>query len=696
MRTNRTTPFARRRQRGSLVINAAIALSLIVIALVGTELGYLFHVKRELQKATDLAALAGAQALDAATCEDAIAAARSNANGSGESDPARNLPPGFSLENGEVQCGHWAPDADADASGRRFEAAGPPYNAVRVAMRKTPPLLLPAIPGNAPRSITAEAIAARQAPRAALSIRSTLLNIDSTQASLLNQVTGALLGSALNLSAVGWNGLLQTQVRLLDYLLALGATVGDYESVLNSRISLARLFDVAAELLQRNGQLAQATTMGLLGTAAAAGGNADIRLGDLLGVASGTPAAALNVDLQVFSLVQGAVQLANGESAAAADLTLAVPGIGSVASKIKVIEKPQHSAIGNPELVQPALGASDPDAIHVRTAQVRTLHRIDLGGAGGAVSGLASTVTAALSPLVNFLDTVATLNLGNIVTGLIGGIACGGILPACPEARIIHTQVLPGAQIDLSIEGSAGSALVTGHACAADGKSLEVHGETAAARVRVGRISDAFSSTQPIQVEPVSLIEVGYTEERYASCVLNILLGSLGCSGRQYKNAAGQFVNNASAAHRHVIAGFGLQANLPVAGSQTSTPLRYADPPPGGLPEIDAPPYDGPGSDPSFQALHSTDILASLGDTLDGLELSLYQSGGGGVLGPLLQGSVSLIDGLLASLSGIVKTALSPLLDPLLNGLLRFAGIDLAHTEIGARLSCQRGATLVY
>ena len=39
----------RKGERGSIVVNVAIALSLIVILLIGSELGYLFYLKRELQ-----------------------------------------------------------------------------------------------------------------------------------------------------------------------------------------------------------------------------------------------------------------------------------------------------------------------------------------------------------------------------------------------------------------------------------------------------------------------------------------------------------------------------------------------------------------------------------------------------------------------------------------------------------------------
>src|SRR4051812_44581307 len=99
-------PASRRRgARGSIIVNTAIALSLIVITLIGTEIGYMYFMKREFQKTADLAALAGAQQIRNG-CTAASAAAQSNANGASVSDSSRNMPLGFSLAAGEVQCGY--------------------------------------------------------------------------------------------------------------------------------------------------------------------------------------------------------------------------------------------------------------------------------------------------------------------------------------------------------------------------------------------------------------------------------------------------------------------------------------------------------------------------------------------------------------------------------------------------------------
>lgn len=684
----RRTPGARQRARGSVAISVAIVFGTLIVLFIGIELGYLFYQKRELQKAVDLAALAGAQVVQPDNCTGATEAARTNAQS--------NLPAYATPETLAIVCGHWD-EEHPDPEGKRFTATTP-YNAVQIGLSATPPLVLSWLPGNAARTVGVEAIAARQTPQATLNIRSTLLAIDADKAGLLNQVVGALLGGSVDLSAASWNGLLGASVNLLDFLVALDATAGDYEEVLNAPIAVAQLLGVTAELLERNGMLADAQVELASLIAAAEIRDADVRLADLISVVSGTPFSALDVDLQAFSLIQGLVQLANGEHAVASDLALNVPGLAGVTAQIKVIEPPQMSAIGNPARINPALGDSDPNRIYVRTAQVRALVGLELGGLTGVVSNLASAVTGALSPLLNFLNSVVNGNLPELVTGLLGGVICG----PCPPSDVLYVEALDNPKFDISIEGGAGSARVTDHECGADTKSLDVHADTTAARVRIGRIENAFSSAAATTVEPVSLVEIGSYKKRYGFCLLG-LLGSILCSDEQYKSTSGEWepvplsTQVPEDAARQVLAGIGLKLDLPIAGSATATPMAYQAPPPDNLPEIDAPPYPDPESDPSYQAMTTSSIVAGLGAALGNLEIDVYESDQDHVLGVVLQGTISLINGLLDTVGDIVGNALgTQLLDPILNPLLPLLGIDLAQAEVGARLSCERGASLVY
>src|SRR5690606_1762110 len=101
-------------------ISVAIVFGTLIVLFIGIELGYLFYQKRELQKAVDLAALAGAQVVQPDNCTGATEAARTNAQS--------NLPAYATPETLAIVCGHWD-EEHPDPEGKRFTATTP-YNAV--------------------------------------------------------------------------------------------------------------------------------------------------------------------------------------------------------------------------------------------------------------------------------------------------------------------------------------------------------------------------------------------------------------------------------------------------------------------------------------------------------------------------------------------------------------------------------------
>ena len=678
----------RKRIGGSVLINTAIAMSLIVITLLGTQLGYLFFIKRELQKTADLAALSGAQSLQPFLCTDAKAAAVTNA--------AQNMPPLLpALTQTDVECGNWDPGNPNRTAPQYFGTpnAGQAFNAVRVTITRTPALLLPGISGSQSATISVQALAAQRQPLASLAIRSTLLSIDSKQSALLNALLGGLLGGSLSVQAAGWQGLLNTDIQLLSFLdqlkLDLNISAANYDQVLATNVDAGVLLQTMISVMERSGNTATATIQALRDILVSVQASPfTLKLADLLGVASGTDAAGLSTNLQLFQLVQGMIQVANGKNGLAANVPISVPGIASVTAKVQVVEPPQVSAVGNPTLVNPSLGLSDPNRIYVRTAQVRLLLSVNLDGITNLLSNLLSTVTGALSPLINFLDSVATLNLGTIVSDLVATIVCSG---NCPVTKVIYTQALP-APIDIGISAGNGAGLVTGHTCnGSDNKTLNVQASTSVARLNVGKVSNIFSSSVPATAAPVGIVEIGYREAKFDWCLLSLI-----CSPKKWKTPSGTYATDMALAQKTVISGLGLVVNSDVGGSASGTALTYVAPAPANLPEIDAAPYDGTGKDPSFKAISSTSLVQSLGSTLGGIQIQPYSSDSSGVLGGLLNGTFSLISNLLNTLQTVVTNALGPLLDPTVNALLNLLGIDLAQAEVGARLSCNRGAQLVY
>lgn len=323
-----------RRQSGSIVINTAIALSLIVIALVGTELGYLFFMKRELQKTADFAAVAGASAIQPTSCTAARAAALGNAS--------QNLV-GFTRV---VACGRWNP---AQGTERHFTADLTAFNAVHVVIEGAPPPLLAFFPGE--RSLRAEAIAAATDPLASFSVGSTLLRTGSS-------VLGDLLkGIGLDLtgtSLVGYDGLAQVQITPAGLLQALGIPVatdigvGELNTLLAAQT--VQLGSVLNAIVTAGGQdTLLASNAALLNAVIARLGVSDlqVQLGSLAGgpsglfaeiIAPGTNAAsALNVGVNALDLLHSAIGVATQKHAVAVNgLSLA----GLVSAKTVLIEPP--------------------------------------------------------------------------------------------------------------------------------------------------------------------------------------------------------------------------------------------------------------------------------------------------------------------------------------------------------------------
>lgn len=354
-------PSRSRGSRGSIIVNTAIALSLIVITLIGTEIGYMYFMKREFQKTADLAALAGAQQIRNG-CTAASAAAQANANGASASDSSRNMPLGFTLAAGEVQCGYW----DRVTSFQTPAVTGA-ANAVRVSFQKQTVKLLPFFDGN--RTISVSAVAALSAPLAEFSVGTKLVTVSGD--SLLGR---ALKGIGLDLggSLVGYDGLAQVKVTPAGLLAQLGIPVsadigvGELNALLNAKtITLAQLLDatikaagVGTDLLASNITLLNAiqAKLGITGLT--------VPLGSLLQITApnGPAGAALNVGINALDILSTGIGIATQKHAIAVN-SLSVTNL--VKARVALIEPP-------------SIGVGGVGAV-AYTGQLRTYVQIDTG-----------------------------------------------------------------------------------------------------------------------------------------------------------------------------------------------------------------------------------------------------------------------------------------------------------------------------
>ncbi|GGK20583.1 Uncharacterized membrane protein [Pseudomonas koreensis] len=644
------------RQHGAIGLMAAATLSLaLVLMLLVVDTGRLYMEQRKLQRVVDSAALEAVSR--GGNCLSGLSAATY----AGQS-AVRN---GYIVDGNNTlttTCG----SVQTAASGlRAFTADATQSTAVKVAASRTVTTsfaggvqaLFTGSAVSLNTTLNASAVAAQPTPTVAqLNIRSTLASINTAQSNILNPLFSGLLGGNVNLTALGWDGLLNTDINLLSYLnqlaINLNVAAGNYTQLLNTQATVTQLIQAAATVVQLNG--ATATVITALGQLQVAAINAaPVKLGDILQLQTGTTAAGLDANLQLLQLIQGVVQLANSKSAVAATLPISVLGLANVTVRVKVIEPPQFSAIGDPARAK--ANPLGPDRIYVRTAQIRTMLSVNLPVLSG-VTGLVNAVLGLVGTLTPTLNALLSLNLVDTLNSL------GCLLGAGCEQ--LDPKLLPSPQIDIALDAGGAKSYVTDYSCPTGNtgtKSLTAHTITSIADLKLGKIdpTNAFSSAAEPTVAPLPLVDLGIV-----TCHKILGLGT--CD---------------AATHVQYGAG-GIAIKLDTSVAQNSQDLVFSS----GTPFATPPNLKLPSSVQS--AIPSNNIVASLSNTLAGINLIVYQPLGSNPLGAIVTGVASLISDVTSRLLPVVTGVVSPLLDPLLNNLLKSLGINLMDVDVGANMTC--------
>lgn len=343
------------RQRGAIsIIAAAGLLAVVAAAMLAVDLGNMFYTKRQLQNVADNAALSAANNPSDAQHIAADTAALNNFTSPGAHSNALT-----------------AVSGQYDFATDTFTPGGTAgmQNAVQVTVTTQEPYFF--MPGS--HEVTATATAART-DVAGLSMGSGLLAIDTQKSALLNAILGKLLNTSLNLDAVSYQGLANTNVRLLDLLKA-DASAGTLQELLNSDIALPDLLRLTATALSRS-NIATAdanliSTLNLLSAQVPA--NLHLKLADLLKLDAAPTDAALSAQINVFQLVTFAAEVANGDHFLDMPVGVNLPGLLTVSLHVTLIEPPSI-----------AIGPAGQDAsgawrTRVHTAQARVQLDLDVG-----------------------------------------------------------------------------------------------------------------------------------------------------------------------------------------------------------------------------------------------------------------------------------------------------------------------------
>jgi uncharacterized membrane protein len=515
--------------------------------------------------------------------------------------------------------------------------------------------------GGAPRAatinLTASAVAALPPPQASLTLRSTTLSVDTSKSATLNALFGGLLGGNLNISAAGWNGLVNTDISLLGYLdrlkVDLNLSAAGYDQVLGNTIAVSQLIQTAVNVLDPGGTLGATATIASLQALKVAAGATTVVLGNVLHVEAGSTVTALGTNLKVFDLIEAFVQLANKKNGLVATLPINLAGLAQITARVQILEPPQLSAIGNPK--NAALAPLGPNRIYVKTAQVRTLLSIDLPILS-AIPPLLEAAADLAGPLISILNDLFHLDLVDLLTCALGA--------PCKTPSIVPLSST--VSLDVALDVASASSYVTAYSCvSATNKSLTTNTSTSLVTLKIGKIdsSTAFgnNTTPPaVVVQPLKVIDIGVKTCR------RFLILPVSCDPR-IPGVGG---------------GIDIMADTTVASSANMSHV-YSAPPATSLPEINQPPF--------YYSYSTSNIVSSLTDTLTNIKVNMY-----GPTGSLVGGLGAILSTVTTLLINTINSVLSPLLDTLINTLLLSLGIDLNKVDVGANLSCHSGrATLV-
>ena len=345
-------------QRGVVsILAASVIIVMLAVLALAADHGRLAWTRRDLQSIADLAALDASRLLCGASARDASmlqAAALASAANNGFVTGANNVlvaQPGIMQTNAQG-VRDFVPTDIGDASSVK----------VSVTQHNVPRSLFLGglLSDNSPLDLGASGVA-RNPGFGGISVGSYLASIDTSQSALLNAVLGGLLGSNLTLDAVSYQGLVDSNVRLLELVRA-HAGLGSVDQLLDANLSLGDFYLLVAQAVSADCVLCASVLQNL---AALASPVLDLRVGDLLQVSNQDPEAALDARLNLFDLVTLGAQVANGKHALVAVAGLDLPPLATLDLQLEIIEPPQI-AIGPPG--RNAVGAW---RTQVHTAQLR-------------------------------------------------------------------------------------------------------------------------------------------------------------------------------------------------------------------------------------------------------------------------------------------------------------------------------------
>lgn len=351
-----------RDRRGTISLIAGFsAVLLMACAAVTVDVGRLFTQRTQLQGADDAAALAAT-----GDFSQARAIAQRAVQGYGFSaDTVQDVILGSYCPDGNI-----APQARFTPGNQALNCkvpTGPLPNAVRVDSKAAMQLSFLHLFDSHPTLPTSTTSTAARIDLAALRAGTGVAELDN---GLVNGLLSALLRTNVSLDLVSYKGLVGANITALDFLdalaLQLGVRVGSYSQLADVKVTLPTVLTAAVSALAKEGG-SVAAMAGLQSIQNVANNGVNFSLASLLDLnvfksieISSNPPTALKAMLNVFDILNFALQLASPTNTLGLDVGLTLPGLGGLSIDALAIEPPQ-----------PAYFEFGPVGTTVHTAQVR-------------------------------------------------------------------------------------------------------------------------------------------------------------------------------------------------------------------------------------------------------------------------------------------------------------------------------------
>ena len=427
---------SRRTERGqTLPLVALCMVFLMIAAAFGVDLGTLMAQKRKMQSVADLVAMDTIRVVNGSACNAIQTSGQTLASDMNTAATASALRNGFTVGGTNVlnvEPGTWdGTTFTSFGTSCSVTPAGLP-GSVRITAQGTTKYGFAKVVGISSGTTSRNSVAARTG-RATWLLGSSLADM-SANFSLLNPLmTGLLGGSTLTTSLISYQGLATSSVSLAALATQLGLNLGNPSNLLNTSVNMKSFLTAVATVLSNNGNSSASATVATLAASISALSTLTTNLGNFVKLGTGVNGSAADAQLNVFELITGSAEVANGSS------FVNIPGLSLTAGITNLTVS--FSAI-QPQVICVMCSTGDAKTTSQVTLKVTpTISPVSL-------LGLASPVT--VSGQVPLVVTAGS------ATGTTGNIQCDGSAPGFtvgvqPQAASTSTTLSLAASLILGV-----------------------------------------------------------------------------------------------------------------------------------------------------------------------------------------------------------------------------------------------------